>query len=106
MFQEFISAYGTEILYTIVTALAGYLALAVKSLATKYLDNKTKKDVAATVVKAVEQIFKDLHGEEKLQKAIEYMADMLTSKGIKASEAEMVVLLEAAVGEFNKVFEE
>lgn len=106
MFQEFISAYGMEILYAIVTALAGWLAVAIKSLVTKYLDNKTKKDVASTVVKAVEQIFKDLHGEEKLKKAIEYMADMLTSKGIKASEVEIIVLLEAAVGEFNKVFEE
>lgn len=106
MFEEFISTYGMEILYAIVTALAGWLAVAVKGLVTKYLDNKTKKDVAATVVQAVEQIFKDLHGEEKLKKAIEYMADMLTSKGIKASEVEIIVLLEAAVGEFNKVFEE
>ena len=105
MFQEFISTYGMEILYAVITAVAGWLAVAVKSLVTKYLDNKTKKDVASTVVKAVEQIYKDLHGEDKLKKAITYMSDMLTSKGIKASEVEILVLLEAAVGEFNKVFE-
>lgn len=105
MFKEFIEAYGMEFLYGIVTFIAGYLAIVAKKLATKYINDATKKNVAKTVVQAVEQIYKDLHGEEKLNKALEYMAEMLSEKGIKATDIELRVLLEDAVGEFNKVFE-
>lgn len=105
MFAEFIEAYGMELLYALVTAVAGWLAIVVKNLATKYINDKTKKAVAKTVVQAVEQIFKNLHGEEKLNKATEYMAEMLTERGITVTELELRVLLEDAVGEFNKVFD-
>lgn len=105
MFAEFIEAYGMELLYALITAVAGWLAIVAKNLATKYINDKTKKAVAKTVVQAVEQIYKDLHGEEKLNKAIEYMAEMLTEKGITTNELEVRVLLEDAVGEFNRVFE-
>ena len=105
MFKEFIEAYGMEFLYGIATFIAGYVAIAIKSLITKYINNETKKSIAKTVVQAVEQLYKDLHGEEKLNKALEYMAEMLTDKGIKATDIELRILLEDAVGEFNKVFE-
>ena len=104
MFAEFIETYGMELLYTLIMALAGWLAVVAKNLVTKYINDKTKKSVAKTVVQAVEQIYKDLHGDEKLNKATEYMAEMLTEKGITATELEVRMLLEDAVGEFNKVF--
>lgn len=104
MFVEFIEAYGMELLYALITAVAGWVAIVAKKLATKYINDQTKKTVAKTVVQAVEQIYKDLHGEEKLNKAIDYMAEMLTEKGITATELEVRVLLEDAVGEFNRVF--
>lgn len=104
MFVEFINDYGTAILYTIVTAVFGYLGLVVKNLVAKYLDDKTKRDVAKTVVKAVEQIYKDLNGEEKLDRALAAAAEMLASKGITVTDLELRMLVEAAVGEFNGVF--
>lgn len=104
MFVEFINAYGATILYAIVTAIGGYLGIVIKNLVTKYLNDKTKRDVAKTVVQAVEQIYKDLNGEEKLTKAMEAAADMLLDKGIKVTALELRMLLEAAVGEFNDVF--
>lgn len=103
-FNEFLSTYGMEILGTILTALAGYLGVVIKSLCQKYLNDKTKQDVAKTCVKAVEQIYKDLHGEEKFNKALECISDMLTEKGIAVSETEMKMLIESAVAEFNEVF--
>lgn len=102
--KEFISMYGTTILYAIITAVAGYIGLALKNIYQKYINDKTKRDVAATVVKAVEQIYKDLHGEEKLQKALESASDMLCSKGITISDIELRILIEAAVAEFNDAF--
>ena len=102
--KEFISVYGTTILYSILTAIAGYLGIVVKNLYQKHLNDKTKQDVAKTCVKAVEQIYKDLHGAEKLHKALESASEMLANKGIAITDIELRMLIEAAVAEFNDAF--
>ena len=104
LINEFISAYGTTILYSILTAIAGYLGIVVKNLYQKYINDKTKQDVVKTCVKAVEQIYKDLHGEEKLHKALEAASEMLMSKNITITDIELRMLIEAAVAEFNDAF--
>lgn len=101
----FISEYGTTILYAILTALAGYVGIVAKRLYTKYVNDKTKQAVAKTVVQAVEQIYTDLHGEEKLNKALEAASEMLAEKGITITDLEMRMLIEAALAEFNRAFE-
>ena len=103
--KNFISEYGTTILYAILTAIGGYLGIWAKKLYTKYVNDKTKQAVGKTVVQAVEQLYKDLRGEEKLEKALEAAADMLTERGITVTDLELRILIEAAVGEFNKAFE-
>lgn len=105
MFAEFINQYGMQILFTIVTAIAGYIGIVIKNLCTKYINDKTKEAVAKTAVKFVEQVYKDLHGEEKLNTALSAASEMLAEKGITVSDLEMRVLIEAAVAEFNKAFE-
>lgn len=101
----FISEYGTTILYAVLTALAGYIGIVAKRLYTKYVNDKIKQAVAKTVVQAVEQIYKDLHGEEKLNKALEAASEMLAEKGITITDLEMRMLIEAALAEFNRAFE-
>lgn len=101
----FISEYGTTILCAVLTALAGYIGIVAKRLYTKYVNDKTKQAVAKTVVQAVEQIYKDLHGEEKLNKALEAASEMLAEKGITITDLEMRMLIEAALAEFNRAFE-
>ncbi len=103
--KNFLSEYGTTILYAILTAIGGYLGIWAKKLYTKYVNDKTKQAVAKTVVQAVEQLYKDLRGEEKLEKALEAASDMLTERGITVTDLELRILIEAAVGEFNKAFE-
>lgn len=105
MFGEFISQYGMEILYTVIMAIAGYLGIVVKNLCTKYLNDKTKRDVAESAVQFVEQVYKDLHGDEKLNAALSTASEMLAEKGIFVTDLEMRVLLEAAVAKFNNAFE-
>ena len=104
MFAEFINQYGMQILYAIITAIAGYIGIVIKNLFTKYINDKTKAAVAKTAVQFVEQVYKDLHGEEKLNEALMAAAEMLHEKGITVSDLEMRVLIEAAVAEFNKAF--
>ena len=105
LFAQFINEYGTTLIYAVLTAIAGYIGLWVKSLYTKYANDKTKRDVVKTCVSAVEQLYRDLHGEEKYNKVVESVSEMLMEKGITITELELKMLIEAAVGEFNKVFE-
>ena len=99
--REFISQYGTMILYAVLTATAGFLGTQIKKLYESYVTDKAKKDVVKTCVKAVEQLYKDIHGEEKKQKAVESITAMLTEKGISITELEINMLIEATVSEFN-----
>ena len=105
LISEFIANYGMEILYAIITAIAGYIGIVVKNLYQKYVNDATKKAVVKTCVQAVEQLYTDLHGQDKYNKVVESVSEMLTEKGITITEIELKMLIEAAVGEFNKVFE-
>lgn len=102
--NDFISAYGATILYTILTAVVSYIGIVFKNLYQKYINDKTKRDVVKTCVRAVEQIYQDLHGDEKLDKCIESASQMLGEKGISITEIEIRMLIEAAVNEMNKQF--
>ena len=100
-FSDFIQQYGATILYGILTAIAGFLGAWFKRLYDRITADQTKKDVAETVVRAVEQMYKDLHGEEKKEKAVEGIRQMLDAKGITIADIEIEMLIEAAVAEFN-----
>lgn len=104
MFAEFINEYGTTIMYAIMTAIGGYIGIVVKNLVTKYLNDKIKHDVAKTAVKFVEQVCQNLHGEDKLNEAMDAASAMLAEKGITITALELRVLIEAAVAEFNEAF--
>ena len=95
--NEFISAYGLPIIGSIITAVLGWVGLQIKALYERYVDTKEKQAVCRTVVAAVDQIYKDLGGEEKLNKAIEAASDMLNARGITCTELELRMLLESAV---------
>ena len=103
---NFLNEYG--ILSAILTALASGLGVLAKKLWDKTVGDKvkedTKKDVAKLVVKYVEQVYKDIHGEEKLDKALEAFSEMLGQKGIAISDLEMRVYLESALAGFNNAF--
>jgi hypothetical protein len=101
LFANFISEYGTTILYAILTAIAGVLATYIKNAYNKLAEDRTKKAVVETCVKAVEQLYKDLHGAEKLEKACDNISAILEEKGIYINEIEMRLLIEACVAEFN-----
>jgi len=102
--KMFISEYGTALLYLVITGVFAYLGTQAKIIADRYLNDKVKREVAKTVVRAVEQIYCDLHGEEKLSKALEAASQMLSEKGIFVTELEMRMLIEAAVAEFGTAF--
>ena len=101
---EIFATYALPVIAAAVTALAGFLGAQLKSLYQKYINDKTKESVVRTCVKAVEQLYHDLGGPEKLEKAKEGIEDMLNEKGIPITELEMNLLIEAVVSEFNYGF--
>lgn len=104
MFIEIINLYGAEILGALLVTLFGIFGMVARNLAAKHLDTDTKRTLAKVVVQFIEQTYKHLHGEDKLNAALVTLAELLAEKKIYATEAEMRVLIEAAVAEFNEVF--
>ena len=100
----FLSQYGYVIVYAALTAVAGFLGTQIKKIYEKCANDDTKKKVVGTCVKAVEQLYSDLSGQQKLERAKENILAMLSFKGIDISELEMDMLIEAAVAEFNLAF--
>ena len=111
MFAEIIRYYGMHIIGLLLVAVAGCLGLVFQNwlrqwvtAETTRMDTETKIKIAKTVVAFVEQVWKDLHGHEKLWKALDKARELLAKKGIEFDAEEMEVLIEAAVAEFNEVF--
>jgi hypothetical protein len=102
MNKELFAAYVLPVIMAALAAFAGWLGTQLKKLVQKYIDNKTKESVVRTCVKAAEQIYKDLKGNDKLQKVKENIVAMLNENGLTISELEMDMLIEAAVAEMNK----
>lgn len=102
--EDVLMQYLLKILGYVLSAAAVWLGYELKKLANRHVNTQTKKDVARTVVQAVEQIYKDLHGEDKLNKALEAASEILTAQGIHVTGLELRTLIEDAVGEFNGVF--
>ena len=91
---------GKAILYAlgIILSILGFYG---KQLITRYLNDKTKRSVAKTVVSAVEQLYKDLDGTEKYSKAVRRVKELLSERGITIGELEVKMLIEAAVNDLK-----
>lgn len=101
MVQEFLAQYGMELVSTIVMAIMGFAGICIKNIIKKFSDERTKEQVCKTAVKAVEQMYADLTGDERYEKAVESVTEMLEEKGISATELEVKILIESAVKEMN-----
>lgn len=104
MIDYFIYTYGPTLAITILCAIFGTLGHVAKNIYANHVNDDTKQSVARVVVQFVEQAWQALHGEEKLNKALETAEALLKKKGIAFDAEEMKVLIEAAVSEFNDAF--
>lgn len=101
MFKEFLSQYGAELVNTALVAIIGYVGIAAKNIYRKYVNTEVKKSVVKTCVKAVEQLYTDIHGKDKYDKCVEKIMCILSDKGIDASDVEIEMLIESAVKKMN-----
>lgn len=99
-----IDGYLAQIILTIILALAAFLGAQAKRLYKQYVTTEIKQSVCRTAVRFVEQVYRDVHGREKLEAAMQKASEILEEYGITISEVELVAMLEAAVNEFNNAF--
>lgn len=63
-----------------------------------------KSELASLAVKFVEQVYKDLHGQEKFEKAAEWLAERAKEHGLSLTAEEIKGLIEAALRTFKDQF--
>lgn len=86
---------------TILMCVAGVVGYQIKKIYTKYVDTQVKRDIVSSTVQYVEQVFNDLEGSEKLEKALDRASGLLNEQGIVVTTTELETLIEAAVNGFN-----
>lgn len=101
-FFEAIKPALLSLLATVLTVVFSYIGLETKKLYKRYCDTQEKRDIADTTVRYIEQVYKDLDGQDKLNKAINHASHILSDKGIDVSGDELRALLEAAVHAMNQ----
>ena len=104
MLDYLLFSYGGEIAVLAVTVVFGCLGYAAKQIYKNFVTDQQKEVIAKTAARCVEQVWKTIHGDEKMEKALEYAETLLAKKGIKFDSEEMKILIEAAVAEFNQAF--
>lgn len=98
------SGYLAQVILVLLLALAAWLGAQAKNLYKRYVNTEVKQAVCRTAVRFVEQVYKDLHGKDKLAQAMKKASELLAEYGIEISDAELVAMIEAAVNEFNNNF--
>lgn len=102
--MNIISVYLNQILLAVFLAVSAWVAVQAKGLYKRYINTETKTAVVRSVVRFVEQVYTDLHGQEKLKAAMRRASHLLSEYGIEISDQELITLIEAAVNEFNNTF--
>ena len=101
---ELIQSNILEIIITIMTGLATYVATRIKSKYEEYVNTETKQKIVKTVVNAVEQLYKDLDGTKKLEKAKENIKLAEFEKNITILEGDAEEILKEVEGPFDMIF--
>ena len=82
---------------SVIAILFGVLGARIKQIYNEKSQNETVKVVVDNVVKWVQQVYYELEGPEKLQKALTEASTILNEKGITISETELDMMIESAV---------
>lgn len=85
----------------VITGVCTVLINFMRSKYSKYINDQTKKEVAVHTVEYIEQLYKDIHGEEKFIAAKKKADKLLSEKNIPISQQELEVLIESAVHYMN-----
>ena len=82
---------------SVIAILFGVLGAKIKRIYIEKTQNEAAKVVVDNVVRWVQQVYYELEGPEKLQKALTEASTILNEKGITISETELDMMIESAV---------
>lgn len=106
--MDFLTPAIINLFGAVVTVAFGFLSYKITKWGNEFVNTKSilmtaeeKKAVINTTVEYVEQVFKDLHGADKLNKAKEKALSILAEEGINISDEQLEILIEAAVKGMN-----
>ena len=93
------------VLGTVCTAVAAELGKVLASFWKDKSQNEAIRSIADTCVSAVQMMYRDLNGDQKLCRAMEMASELLEEKGIRLSEERIRICLESALASFRGAFE-
>lgn len=100
--MEFISVYGNQILFMILTSAITAIGTWIGKKYQETCNERIKRDTVKTCVNAVEQLYPDMLGEEKYIKATESIKEILNNKNIVITDIEIKMLIEEQCNKFNQ----
>lgn len=86
----------------ILTTITSYIGIKIKSFIEEKINSEIKKKVVETTCQYINQLYSELDGSEKFQKAKENIIQQLNEKGISISELELDILIESTVNSLKK----
>lgn len=101
--RELMNQLTSNVIQVVVVLIFTYIGVAFKNLNKKYVDTETKSVIVKNCVRCVEQIYTDLHGDEKKKQCEQQIVQLLYEKGITITQHELDVMIEAAVHEMNNI---
>ena len=107
---ELVTNLAYDLLILLATAAAALLIawlkkrLGVEGVNKVKAELEAKQELATLAVRFVEQVYKDLHGPDKYQKAAEWLAARAQEHGLKLTADEIKGLIEAALRELKDAF--
>lgn len=106
-YQEFVDALLQAlypILLAVITAAAGALSQRLFAYLSAHFSEQQLslgREIASHAVEFVEQVFKDVHGPEKLNAALRQAKEFGAKYGVRYTDEQWKALIEAALHDFN-----
>ncbi len=86
-----------SICVTILTAVGTYIGTKIKQVYTDKVNTDIKEKIVYNTCRYVNQLYNDLEGPAKFETAQKEIVEQLNQRGIKITELELKVMIEAAV---------
>ena len=90
-----------SLVIVVVGAFASYISLRVRKMLAQREQGLIKRQAVEDCVKAVEQVYAELDGPSKKEKAEQGVRELLGAKGVEITDFELNILIEACVKELN-----
>ena len=94
---NFVTDYGFHIIATAITGILSYIGVNIKNTLKQYYQHKLEKEEAEMVYHEIEELYPNLTKEEKIQKMVTVLGQILKEKKIQVTNLELQILIESTI---------